>query len=204
MADAVQNPAKRPGTAIVLRGDEGVGKGTFVRHFGKLFGPHFLQVTNPRHFLGNFNSLLRDKLLVFPDEAFWAGQKEAEGTLKALITEDSHIIELKGVDSFEAKNYIRLIVASNEKWVVPAGMGARRFCAIDVKAHRKNDFDYFAAIEEDMANGGWEALMYYLVNYDLEGFNLRSIPHTDALVEQKIFSLDIFEKRWLEWLTMIS
>jgi hypothetical protein len=187
--------------ALVLRGEEGVGKGVFVKNFGKLFGAHFLPVTQTRHLTGNFNSQLKDKLLVFSDEGFWAGDKSAEGTLKALITEDSHIIELKGVDSFEVKNYIRLIVASNNDWLVPAGATARRFCVIDVQPNRKGDFGYFAAIEEEMKSGGWQALMHFLQSYDLSDINLRDFPKTDAFREQQIFSMSPFRQRLLVWLS---
>ena len=60
IADAVQNPADRPGTAVVLRGAQGVGKGVFCRGFGSLFGSHFLQVTHARHLVGHFNAHLKD------------------------------------------------------------------------------------------------------------------------------------------------
>ena len=41
---------------------------------------------------------MRDKLVVYADEAFWAGDKKAEGVLKAMITEDTIQIEMKGKD----------------------------------------------------------------------------------------------------------
>ena len=96
MADAIQNPGRRPGVALVIRGKQGVGKGVFVNEFAQLFGPHSIQVAQSSQLVGNFNAHLRDKLLVFADEAFWAGDKRAEGALKALVTEDTMPIEMKG------------------------------------------------------------------------------------------------------------
>ena len=61
-------------------------------------------------------AILQDKLLVFADEAFWAGDKQAEGVLKGMVTEEMNVIEHKGKDAFKVKNYIRLIVASNYEW----------------------------------------------------------------------------------------
>ena len=98
MADAIQNPSTRPGVALAIRGQQGVGKGVFVNTFARLFGPHFIQVTQSNHLVGNFNGHQKDKLLVFADEAFWAGNKQAEGVLKGLVTEDTLSIEMKGVD----------------------------------------------------------------------------------------------------------
>lgn len=190
MADAIQNPSTRPGVALAIRGQQGVGKGVFVNTFARLFGPHFIQVTQSSHLVGNFNGHQKDKLLVFADEAFWAGNKQAEGVLKGLVTEDTLSIEMKGVDVGQFPNFIRLILATNNDWVVPASAEQRRFVVIDASAARIQDTAYFGAIIHQMENGGLEALMYHLLSVDLEGVNLRKIPQTDALADQKLRSLD--------------
>jgi P4 family phage/plasmid primase-like protien len=79
MADAVQNPDKRPGTAIVLRGAQGVGKSIFVSLFGAIFGQHFIPITSPRHLTGNFNAHLKDVCLVFADEVLWGSRESNIG-----------------------------------------------------------------------------------------------------------------------------
>ena len=190
MADAIQNPSTRPGVALAIRGQQGVGKGVFVNTFARLFGPHFIQVTQSSHLVGNFNGHQKDKLLVFADEAFWAGNKQAEGVLKGLVTEDTLSIEMKGVDVGQFPNFIRLILATNNDWVVPASAEQRRFVVIDASAARMQDTGYFGAIIQQMESGGLEALMHHLQSLDLEGVNLRKIPQTDALADQKLRSLD--------------
>jgi hypothetical protein len=190
MADAVQNPSSRPGVALAIRGQQGVGKGVFVNTFAKLFGPHFIHVTQSSHLVGNFNGHLKDKLLVFADEAFWAGNKQAEGVLKGLVTEDTLSIEMKGVDVGQFPNFIRLILASNNDWVVPASSEQRRFVVVDASSAKMQDSSYFGAIINQMNNGGAEALMHHLLSVDLESVNLRKIPQTDALADQKLRSLD--------------
>jgi len=190
MADAIQNPSTRPGVALAIRGQQGVGKGVFVNTFARLFGPHFIQVTQSSHLVGNFNGHQKDKLLVFADEAFWAGNKQAEGVLKGLVTEDTLSIEMKGVDVGQFPNFIRLILATNNEWVVPASAEQRRFVVIDASAARMQDTAYFGAVIQQMENGGLAALMHHLQSLDLEGVNLRKIPQTDALADQKLRSLD--------------
>jgi len=190
MADAIQNPSTRPGVALAIRGQQGVGKGVFVNIFARLFGPHFIQVTQSSHLVGNFNGHQKDKLLVFADEAFWAGNKQAEGVLKGLVTEDTLSIEMKGVDVGQFPNFIRLILATNNEWVVPASAEQRRFVVIDASAARMQDTAYFGAVIQQMENGGLAALMHHLQSLDLEGVNLRKIPQTDALADQKLRSLD--------------
>ena len=51
------------------------------------------------------------------------------------------------------------------------------------------DKPYFAAIDEETKNGGREAMMHYLLNFDLSQVDLRSIPKTAALLDQQIESL---------------
>ena len=75
MARLVQKPNQTGEVAIVLRGGKGVGKSFFAKHFGKLFGRHYLEVSNSSHLVGNFNAHLRDTVLLFADEAFYANDK---------------------------------------------------------------------------------------------------------------------------------
>jgi len=196
MADLVQNPGKKPGTSLVLRGKQGTGKGIFVAEFGKLLGEHFVHLRHGKHLTGNFNSHLGSALLVFADEAVWGGDKQAEGSLKGLVTEETMLIERKGVDAIPVKNHVHLIAASNESWVVPAGMEERRFCVVDVSNKRQQDTEYFGSIVKQMENGGREALLHYLLNYDLGGIDLRKIPQTGALLETKMQSLSPVQSFW--------
>jgi hypothetical protein len=201
-AHLFQQPGgQRPGVSIVLRGEQGTGKGCFASQIGKICGSHFLHITKSQQLTGKFNSHLKDALFVFCDEGVWAGDKQAEGALKAMITEDYVAIEPKGKDVFMVKNYIRLLIASNNSWVVPAGIGERRFCVLDVPETRKQDHVYFKAIFDQMDNGGRAAMLHDLLQLDISDFNLWNFPKTDALFDQIQRTLDPVPKYWLEKLT---
>ena len=118
---AFQNPALMAEVALVFRGERGSGKGLFGRTMCRAFGQHGLHVSSHRHLIGNFNAHQMDCAMLFADEAFWPGDKSAEGILNRLITEDTLTIEFKGVDSFASANRLKLILSSNADWVVPAG-----------------------------------------------------------------------------------
>lgn len=198
MAQTIQLPWERPGTAIVLRGKQGTGKGILCSQFGALFGPHFTHVTNPRHLVGNFNAHLKHALLVFADEAYWAGDKASEGVLKALITEKTLPVEYKGKDVVHVENYVRLMIATNNEWAVPAGLEERRFCVIDVGEGRMQDTSFFKRLVEQMENGGREAFLHALSTYDLSTVNLRQLPQTEALMETKLMTMGTAELFWYE------
>lgn len=192
MADAVQNPKKKPGTAIVLRGKQGTGKGIFCQAFGQLFGRHYVYISSNDHLTGNFNSHMKDTLIVFADEAFWAGDKSKESVLKSMITESSMIIEQKGIDAVQAPNFIRLMMASNYDWVVPGSAGdERRYVCLDVSDERMQDSEYFASLCKNIySKDGQAALLHFLQNWDCSKVNLRQIPKSEPLLEQKLIGLD--------------
>ncbi len=201
MARAVQYPGRQGEIAVILRGRMGVGKGRLVQYFGELFGRHFLQVSDPKHLVGSFNQHLRDCVILFGDEAFFAGDKKHEGTLKTLITEKYLMVEPKGVDAAMAPNYTHLIMASNSDWVIPAGMEERRYFVLDCKADRMQDTQYFNNIDKQMTTGGNEALLHLLKTRDISKFNHRRAPKTDALQEQKELSMEAEMSWWYEKLT---
>ncbi len=202
MARILQDPGgERPGTALVLKGGQGIGKGVFSNQFGKLFGNHFLHVSNKQQITGRFNHHLKDALLVFGDEVTWGGLKQEVNILKAMITEDTNLCEPKGENIFTVKNRINLIVASNSEWPVQAELSERRFCVLNVSEKEKQNTVYFEKIINQMENGGYEAMLYDLLNMDISKINLRELPKTQGLLEQKILSMGSVERYWYEKLT---
>lgn len=198
MAHAVQNPAAPGQTAVILRGRQGTGKNVFVEAFGNLFGSHFIQVRDAQHLFGQFNMHLRTCVVLFANESFWAGNKANEGKLKSIITERTMVVEGKGDNAFVAKNCVKLLMASNEDWVVPADIDDRRCFVLDVATSRKEDREYFKAIAEEMRNGGSEALLWHLLSLDLSEFALSKLPKTEALREQRILSFRPDQRWWFD------
>ena len=79
-------------------------------------------------------------------------------------------------------------MSSNNEWVIPAGADARRYFVVTVSDAHKQDHSYFARIARQMDSGGREALLEHLLNRDLSSFNVRNVPQTDALADQKAHS----------------
>jgi len=198
MARAVQRPDEPGQVAVVLRGDPGVGKGVFAAHFGKLWGRHFLPVTDSKHLVGSFNAHMRDCVVMYADEAFASDDKRAESMLKTLVTESMIITEAKGVDAEPTPNFIHLIMASNSPWVLNVGSHDRRYFVLEVTAEKRQDAPYFEAMATQMKEGGYEALLAFLLARDLSGFNVRAFPKTDAHGTQQEFSLTVEDEWWYD------
>ena len=198
-ASIVQRPRQRYGTSLVLRGCQGCGKTFIGEQIGALLAPHYLLLDSPHLLVGQFNNHMKTCLLVQADESFWAGDKQAEGRLKSLVTAHTHMIEGKGVDAIMLPNYVRLMVTSNEDWVVPAGMKERRFAVFDMGEGRTRDYGYFGAIQTQLEEeNGYARLLHELLNWNIapDAVDLRTVPRTEALWHQKERSMDSA----IEWL----
>lgn len=197
MARAIQQPGEPAEVALVLRSPErGTGKGTFAKILCDTFGQHAMAVRSPKHLVGNFNAHLRNALLLFADEALFVGDRAGNEVLKGLITEPTIPIERKGVDVFSVKNRLKIIMATNSEWVIPASADERRFLILDVSPEMKQNHRYFGKFNNYLKKTGLSALLDYLLNYDISDFNIRAVPTTQGLIDQKNRSLDPF----FQWL----
>lgn len=207
LAHMVQYPEDKPGVAVVLRGKKGGGKDTVANYVGRMFKSHYMMINQQRHLTGNFNAHQERLLLLHVEEGFWAGNKGEEGPLKSLITSEFATIERKGIDAFQVNSVLRIFMSSNERWVVPASSDERRYFVLDiddaytVNGRKSNDrIEYFNKIRHERDNGGPEALLYYLLTYNLRDFRLREVPETLALADQKLAGLRGPVKWWSELL----
>jgi hypothetical protein len=203
LALTVQRPGEPSEVAVVLKGERGAGKGMFVRNYGALFGRHFVHISKPEQITGKFNAAVSGKIIIFADEAFFAGDKRDLGALKVLITEPSLAIERKGIDVTQEDNFVHLFMASNEDWHTPAGFQERRFFALLVSNTKMQDSDYFDAIKQEMDNGGREAFLTFLLARtitDEKRKALRHAPRTDELRIQQEATLPPELKWWKDCL----
>ena len=198
MAFMFQNPDKVAEVAVAFRGEKGTGKGTLGRALSKLAGASGLHISSPGHLTGRFNSHLQNCVCLFADEAFWAGNKEGEAVLKQLVTEPTLTYEGKGRDAVTGKNHVHIIMASNNDWVVPAGLdGERRFAVFSVNSKRRGDKEFFTALNRQLDNGGLAGLLHDMLQRDLGDRHPRdNVPQTKALAEQKAMSLGPEESWW--------
>jgi hypothetical protein len=188
MAHLVQKPWVKMASALVLRGDEGCGKGVIIKLLKQVLGDqYYYQVQDAEASLfsqftpANFEQCL----LLFVDEAVWGGSRTQAGRLKKLITEDIHEIEHKHGARFSVPSFINAIFASNERWVVPVGYKARRFACLDCNNDKAGINSGAQAYFDQIKDIPIEAFASYLFHVDISCFNPRNVPTTDMLRDQK-------------------
>lgn len=193
MARLVQKP-NEIATGLVLMGKQGTGKGVFVKTLGKLFGKHFLHLDSVERLVGNFNFHMKNAVLVFADEAIWGGNKKDVGRLKAMVTEELALIEPKGKDAIAVPNFRHFIFSSNEDWPIHLDPDDRRFLILPVSDSRKEDIPYFKSIDEELKNGGYEAILNELLSEDISKYDPRILPANTEAFPVKLQSASSVEQ----------
>lgn len=204
-AHLIQKAGEKPLTALVFKGRKGVGKNALIDLVGNLFKPHYKVISNKKRLINNFNSYFANLILMVLDEAFWSGDKQAEGILKDLITGNEHHIEYKGKETFSIKNLLRICVIGNEEWLVPASEDERRFAVFNVGMARQTDKPYFIKMKKLInKKGGNRLLLRELMDFDLESVDVNEAPDTIGLLEQKLESLNPIHSWWYSCLKEVT
>ncbi|HEV7291968.1 MAG TPA: DUF5906 domain-containing protein [Devosia sp.] len=131
LADIFQNPGQKPRVALVLKGGKGAGKDTLAAVLKMIIGKrHVAHVEKPDLLTQRFNAHLAPAILVHVEEAYWAGAVDKKGVLQALITSETMTVERKGIDPVTIDSYCRILMTTNDRWVVPASNDERRYAVL--------------------------------------------------------------------------
>jgi Family of unknown function (DUF5906) len=191
----IQRPHLKPGVAVVIRGDEGIGESFFVEKLCALVAPYYFKTSNPEYVFGDHNGQLKNVILLHLEEAMWQNKRRDESLLKDLITGPSLEINDKYVPVYSVPNHLHLFITGNPEWLVSAGFKARRIFALHASEARRNDTGYFSGLGQWFKNGGAEALMHYYLNHKSD-IDLRKVPVTDELIVQKQKSMSPVQEWW--------
>ena len=193
MAQLVQQPHKKPGTALVLIGPQGTGKSTFGEILIQMIGRrHAMSVNSIKSLTRDFNSHLRDKCLVVVEE----GKVTAAdaNVMKDLITNDYITIEQKYVDKVPMRNHLHLVICSNEANAIFAQAGERRYAMLPVSERHREDYAYFDRLYKSLDPEAVGSLLRILRAWDYSSINLRRVPRTELLLENKVQSMNLVER----------
>lgn len=192
-----QRPWERPDTALFIRGGRGTGKSSIFEHIREMMGFKYVAWTSDsEQIFGRFNSLIEGKILLVLDEGLWSGDKKTESKLKDLITRRDVNIERKGFEPYSVDNYSRVIVMTNDDKAAPAAEDERRYAVFKMGNGKKQDKIYFKTMGQKLKAGGYSSLLRFFLDFDLSKVDVKTIPITAELMEQKLKHLDPIEKWW--------
>jgi putative DNA primase/helicase len=133
--------------------------------------------------LTKWNSRLENKVLCVLNEAKNHGENKYANfdCLKAIITEPTLEINEKHIKQHIVQNVINIIFTTNNDYPIKIESGDRRYLVLYVNGKHKGDFEYFEALKkEQKADGFYENLLKYFVDYDINDFNSYVLPKTEA------------------------
>jgi len=87
-----------------------------------------------------------------------------------------------------------MIIIGNDNWLVPATSDERRYFVLDVSDKYVGKMWYFDALLYEINHGGLEAFMQVLSRRNISKFDVRKIPYSVALDDQKEEALDVLDK----------
>lgn len=178
LAHLVQKPAERPGTAVAIVSHQGAGKGTFIEVLSAMIGELNCSgdISN-KDLTGGFNSKIANKLLINLNEATFSGNHEQVEFMKKLITDPTFRCEYKGLESFDAPNFSRLIVTTNNTNWGRLDADDRRYLILEPAKDFPADPDFFGRLRTAMfEQGGVANLMHFLEERDISGWRASKLP----------------------------
>jgi hypothetical protein len=131
IADMIQNPELKS-KMLIFVSKQGAGKNLLLNMIRKMIGnKKVFESTDPaRDVWGNFNGKMVDAFLVNLSEISAIDFKNAQGKVKALITDDTITINEKSVKPFKLPSFHHFITFTNEMEAVKPSKDDRRNCLI--------------------------------------------------------------------------
>lgn len=196
-ARILQQPWKKNNICLVLHSIEGVGKSFILDMIGKIIGKDYYYSTSSlKHILGDFNGDAEGKILVNLNETNWGGDKKMVGSFKEFITDNSIVINKKGIQSYTIDNYANTIITTNEEWIVNINNGDRRFNLRECK-NEKYGREYY----EEISKTPLQEIANFLFSRDISQYDPRDFEKSELhklQVEKNMDSIEVFWKNVLE------
>jgi len=204
VAHMVQQPGFKPGVALLLKGEQGVGKNRFTDLLRALVGAaKFLQTANPSSVLyGRFTRMREGRLLIVVNEASGSDSFAASEVIKDMITCDEFVSEGKGTNAYSIACFARFVFTTNNSNCMRVTADGRRMEIIEVSSELRGKAAYFERLSELIADPrACHALFRALEARDISRVNwVNDRPITEfykSMVQQSLPPEFRFLKAWL-------
>jgi len=201
LANILQNPDKKTGVAILIKGIDGSGKSNIFEWFIE----YIIGINNASKpgkisdVFSQFSPDAIDKLLILVDELNLGDVVKDGGAdkLKNLITSKTLTYEQKGQMKTTRQNLINLIATSNNKVPTVINENDRRWTVYEANPQYIGNTDYFNNLYEELENEQSQRAFYqYLMNIDISHIkNFQAIrPRTKAYLQIVQRNLSAFDR----------
>lgn len=182
-------------TTDVFRGPGGVGKSLYFDILEEIFGQQLCVRLSAEQFVGNFDAMMRDKLIVIVDEV---KERDAKLQLKhKMIVGNSKITTTaKYKDTVESKNYVNLFMSTNStQSILSQDNLQRRDNEFDTGKTKLAELEPFNQMDSihigDFLKSDINSLLSYLKSLPLDLALFTKTIHTETAKEISSFSKDL-------------
>jgi hypothetical protein len=182
LAHRVQKPGDKINHALVLGGNQGVGKDTLLEPVKYAVGPWNFNEVSPKHLLGRFNGFVQSVILRV-SEARDLGDIDRFGfydhmKVYTAAPPDVLLCDEKNTKEYSVFNVMGVIVTSNHKAdgiYLPAD-DRRHYVAWSDLERDSFDSEYWNGLYRWYRQGGIQNVASYLAEYDLSEFDAKAPP----------------------------
>lgn len=182
LAHRVQRPGEKLNHALVLGGDQGIGKDTLLDPVKQAVGPwNFIEVS-PKQTLGRFNGFLKSVILRISEARDTGGDGDRFQFYEHLKTytaapPDVLRVDEKNLREYSIPNICGVVLTTNRKDSIYLPADDRRhYVAWSNLTRDAFDSDYWAEIWSWYERGGYQHVAAYLAQLDLSDFNPKAPP----------------------------
>ena len=206
LAQMIQEPAIKRGTAIVFKSKQGAGKGTLVEIMRRIMGNAYVgETTNPAEdIFGSFGNAHIGKILLSLDEVKASDTNKVLGRLKNLITSERCMYNEKHAKQIEVTNCCRFMFTTNESIPISLdGKDDRRYCLIECSNEycKKSDFwkEFYTTTVNNKAV--LRAFYDFLNTRDHSGRDWMVFPNTELrndIIQASLHPIIFFMDRFIQ------
>lgn len=193
LAYKAQNPGIKVPIALMYVGTKGSGKSLFCHMVKRSFEPHSTEMDG-QQLGGDYNDWAERKLFVFIDEVSTRQMQENAELLRYMIAQPEMSLRMKYRPHKQAENLGLFAFTTNYQDAASFQADERRYFVVGAPDKREDaEAANFYDSGHSWANGrdAGPAIMYYLQNYDLEGWSPpMSAPMTSARYVSYVEGLD--------------
>jgi len=186
LAQRIQAPSEPNTVVLVLRGEQGSGKGFLGDTLMKmLIGETNYQACSLDQMTGRFTDGLYSKTLVQIEEAIQSSRAKITEKLKAIATQEEQWVEAKNISAKMKKKYFAIYLSSNVEDPVRVEENDRRFFITEFAHHPISQIESHQFFSERLfvwlkEEGGYQTMLNFFDTLDISKFNFRSAPMTQS------------------------
>jgi len=199
IAYPLQHPGAKMDTSVVMFGAEGPGKSLIWEKVVKRIYGEYGVTIGQAQLESQFTGWQSRKLYALAEEVVSrAEMRHYKGLLKHLVTGETLQINEKMQSLREERNHLNFVFLSNSTVPLELDDGDRRYLVLYVD--KVPPQEYFAALVDEIYNGGIEAFYQYMLTLPLDDFNEHTKPplndEKQALIEGSMSPARYFLRVW--------